>query len=53
MKCIPLYTTLLCIAFGMGVSPSFAATSNLSSTAPIVGSATGENAGALTFNYEA
>ncbi|EKD44298.1 MAG: hypothetical protein ACD_71C00181G0001, partial [uncultured bacterium (gcode 4)] len=52
MKHISPYIAIICIFFGMSISSSFATTSTLSTTAPIVGSAVGENAGNLIFNYE-
>lgn len=52
MKRISLHLTLICIAFGTGMSISSATTSTLSTAAPIVGTAVGENAGTLMFDYE-
>lgn len=52
MKRTSFYIAFICVALNMGISISFAMTSTLSTASPIVGSATGENAGNLIFNYE-
>lgn len=52
MKHLSFFIPFLCIIFGMSISVSFAApSSTLSTTAPIVGTGAGENAGKILFDY--
>lgn len=45
------YIILFCIAFGSGISNSFAVTQTLSTAAPVVGASVGQNAGNIQFGF--